>query len=152
PKSLLMLLLAVPAGALVGLLVIYLRSLADQRIHDGGRVESRLGVPLWSTVKEITAAGGEDNEFHASLYRIYGMLPLERVAAQGLTVGLTSSRPREGVSFMAQRLQVILKAQGLTVRLNPEGGRAESGEIVLLEAAGLLSNREAFVRLSRADV
>src|SRR5690606_15457729 len=38
PKSLLMLLLAVPAGALVGLLVIYLRSLADQRIHDGGRV------------------------------------------------------------------------------------------------------------------
>lgn len=152
PKSLLMLLLAVPAGALVGLLVIYLRSLADQRIHDGGRVESRLGVPLWSTIKEISAAGGEDNEFHASLYRIYGMLPLERVATQGLTVGLTSSRPREGVSFIAQRLQVVLKAQGLNVRLNPEGGRAEPGEIVLLEAAGLLSNREAFVRLSRADV
>jgi uncharacterized protein involved in exopolysaccharide biosynthesis len=152
PKSLLLLLMALPAGVVVGLLVIYLRSLADQRIHDGGRVEARLGVPLWSTIKDINAATGEDNEFHASLYRIYGMLPLERVASEGLTVGLTSSRPREGVSFIAQRLKGLLQAQGLNVRLNPEGGRAEPGEVVLLEAASLLSNREAFVRLSRSDV
>lgn len=152
PKSLLMLLMAAPAGIVVGLLVIYLRSLLDQRIHDGGRVESRLGVPLWSTVKDIGKIGMEDNEFHASLYRIYGMLPLERVASQGLTVGLTSSRPREGVSFIAQRLEALLTAQGLSVRLNAEHGKAQPGEIVLLEAAGLLSNRDAFVRLSRADV
>lgn len=151
PKSLLMLLMALPAGVVVGLLVIYLRSLVDQRIHDGGRVESRLGVPLWSTIKDV-APGMEDNEFHASLYRIYGMLPLGRVAEQGLTVGLTSSRPKEGVSFIAQRLQALLQAQGLTVRLNADTGKAAPGEVLLLEAAGLLSNREAFVRLSRADV
>lgn len=155
PKSLLLLLLAVPAGLMVGLLVVYLRSLMDQRIHDGGRVEQRFGVPLWSTIKDITGNGGEDNEFHASLYRIYGMLPFDRVAEQGLTVGLTSSRPKEGVSFIAQRLRTLLQAQGLRVRLNVAEGepdRAQPGEVLLLEAAGLLSNREAFVRLSRADM
>ena len=155
PKSLLLLLLAVPAGLMVGLLVVYLRSLMDQRIHDGGRVEQRFGVPLWSTIKDITGNGGEDNEFHASLYRIYGMLPFDRLAEQGLTVGLTSSRPKEGVSFIAQRLRTLLQAQGLRVRLNVAEGepdRAQPGEVLLLEAAGLLSNREAFVRLSRADM
>ena len=30
-------------------------------------------MPLWSTIKDIAGNGGEDNEFHASLYRIYGM-------------------------------------------------------------------------------
>lgn len=155
PKSLLLLLLAAPAGLMVGLLVVYLRSLMDQRIHDGGRVEQRFGVPLWSTIKDISGNGGEDNEFHASLYRIYGMLPFDRVAEQGLTVGLTSSRPKEGVSFIAQRLRTLLQAQGLRVRLNVAEGepdRAQPGEVLLLEAAGLLSNREAFVRLSRADM
>lgn len=155
PKSLLLLILALPAGLMVGLLVVYLRSLMDQRIHDGGRVEQRFGVPLWSTIKDITGRGGEDNEFHASLYRIYGMLPLARVAEKGLTVGLTSSRPKEGVSFIAQRLRTLLQAQGLSVRLNVAEGepdRAQPGEVLLLEAASLLSNREAFVRLSRSDL
>jgi uncharacterized protein involved in exopolysaccharide biosynthesis len=155
PKSLLLLALAVPAGLMVGLLVIYLRSLVDQRIHDGGRVEQRFGVPLWSTIKDIVDSGGEDNEFHASLYRIYGMLPLDRVAEKGLTVGLTSSRPKEGVSFIAQRLHTLLQAQGMSVRLNVAEGepaRAQPGEVLLLAAAGLLSNREAFVRLSSADL
>lgn len=155
PKSLLLLILAMPAGLMVGLLVVYLRSLVDQRIHDGGRVEQRFGVPLWSTIKDIAGSGGEDNEFHASLYRIYGMLPLERVAEKGLAVGLTSSRSKEGVSFIAQRLRTLLQAQGLSVRLNVAEGepdRAQPGEVLLLEAAGLLSNREAFVRLSRADL
>lgn len=151
PKSLLLLMLALPAGALVGLLVIYLRSLADQRIHDGGRVEQRFGVPLWSTIKD-TGDAGEDNEFHASLYRIYGMLPLDRVADKGLTVALTSSRPQEGVSFIARRLHALLQAQGVTVRLSEEATVAEPGEVVLLEAAALLNNREAFVKLSRADI
>jgi uncharacterized protein involved in exopolysaccharide biosynthesis len=151
PKSLLLLLAAVPAGAMVGLLVVYLCSLFDQRIHDGGRIEQRFGVPLWSTIKDISSSG-EDNDFHASLYRIYGMLPLARVPSEGLTVGLTSSRPGEGVSFLAQRLQALLKAQGLNVRLQSEGGKAAPGEVLLLDAAALLSNREAFVSLGLADV
>ncbi len=151
PKSLVLLLVALPAGGLVGLLVVYLCSLFDQRIHDGGRIEQRFGVPLWSTIKDI-GPSGEDNEFHASLYRIYGMLPLKDVAGKGLTVGLTSSRPGEGVSFIAKRLQALLQSQGLTVRMPADGGKAVPGEVVLLDAAALLSNREAFVSLSRADV
>ncbi|MCH8181283.1 MAG: lipopolysaccharide biosynthesis protein [Proteobacteria bacterium] len=149
PKSLLLLLLALPAGGLVGLAVVYLCALADQRIHDGGRFEERFGVPLWSAVKDIEGRA-PDNDFHASLYRIYGTLPLERIAREGLVLGLTSARSGEGVSFLTERLQALLEAQGLKVRLNAQPAQAAPGEVVLLEASGLHSNREAFVRLSQA--
>jgi uncharacterized protein involved in exopolysaccharide biosynthesis len=148
PKSLVLLGLALPAGALVGLLVIYLCSLADQRIHDGGRVEQRLGVPLWSTVKDVSNSG-EDNEFQASLYRIYGMLPRERLATEGLTLALTSSRAGEGVSFLAQRLKALLQSQGVTVVTQ---GLPQPGQVELIEASALLNNREAFVELSHANL
>jgi len=151
PKSLLLLMLALPAGAVVGLVVVYLSAVMDQRIHDGARMESRFGVPLWSTLKDISVSG-EDNDFHASLHRIYGTLPMARVVKYGLTLGLTSSRAGEGVSFIAQRLTMLLQAQGLKVRVNPESGPAQPGEVVLLEASNLLSNREAFLRLARADL
>lgn len=151
PKSLLLIVMALPAGALVGLLVIYLYSLFDQRIHDGGRFEERFGVPLWSTVKDITE-GGPDNDFHASLYRIYGTLPVARIQQEGLVLGLASARAGEGVSFLATRLKTLLEAQGLSVRINPEVPKAAPGEVVLLEASGLHSNREAFVRLSHANL
>lgn len=151
PKSLLLIAMALPAGALVGLLVVYLYSLFDQRIHDGGRFEERFGVPLWSTVKDITE-GGPDNDFHASLYRIYGTLPLARIQQEGLVLGLSSARAGEGVSFLAARLKSLLEAQGLSVRINPEVPKAAPGEVVLLEASGLHSNREAFVRLSHANL
>lgn len=154
PKSLLLLLLALPAGGVVGLLVVYLCSVADQRIHDGGRIEARFGVPLWSTLKDI-GTSGEDNDFHASLHRIYGTLPLERIAQQGLTLGLASSRAGEGVSFVTTHLASVLRAQGLAVRTNPElapDAVAQPGEVVLLEASNLLSNRQAFLRLAHADL
>lgn len=152
PRSLLLLLLALPAGLLVGGVTLYLCSVADQRIHDGGRVEARFGVPLWSSLKDI-GHSGEDNDFHASLHRIYGTLPLDQVAESGLTLGLASSRAGEGVSFLAGHLRRVLEAQGLRVRVNPPQAesRAAPGEVVLLEASDLLRNREAFLRLSRAD-
>ena len=151
PKSLLLILMALPAGGMVGLLVVYLCSLFDQRIHDGGRFEERFGVPLWSTVKDITE-GGPDNDFHASLYRIYGTLPLERIKQDGLVLGLASARAGEGVSFIAARLKTLLEAQEVAVRVNPDVVKAAPGEVVLLEASGLHSNREAFVRLSQANL
>jgi uncharacterized protein involved in exopolysaccharide biosynthesis len=151
PKSLMLLMLALPAGAVVGLLVVYLCSLFDQRIHDGGRMAERFGVPLWTTVKDI-GEGGPDNEFHASLYRIYGTLPLDRIQREGLVLGLASARSGEGVSFIAGRLKTLLEAQGLSVRVNPEAVQPVAGEVTLLEASGLHSNREAFVRLSQADL
>jgi hypothetical protein len=133
------------------LLVIYLCSLLDQRIHDGGRIEARFGVPLWTTVKDI-GRGGEDNDFHAAIYRIYGTLPLERIAQKGLSIGLASSRAGEGVSFLIKHLQQVLQAQGLAVRINPEPAAAQPGEVVLVDASNLLSNREAFLRLGRVDL
>lgn len=151
PKSLLLILMALPAGALVGLVVVYLYSLFDQRIHDGGRFEARFGVPLWSTIKDIGDAG-PDNDFHASLYRVYGTLPLERIAKEGIVLGLASARAGEGVSFIATRLKTLLETQGLTVHLNPQHITQAPGEVVLLEASGLSSNREAFVRLSQANL
>jgi polysaccharide biosynthesis protein PslE len=151
PKSLLLLVLALPAGALVGLAVVYLCAMFDQRIHDGGRFEERFGVPLWSAVKDIDGTG-PDNDFHASLYRIFGTLPLERIRNEGLVLGLTSARAGEGVSFLASRLQTLLESQGLKVRLNPDAAQAQPGEVVLLEASGLHSNRDAFVRLGQAGL
>ncbi len=153
PKSLLLLALALPAGVMVGLATLYLSSVLDQRIHDGGRIETRFGVPLWSAVKDI-GGSGEDNDFHASVHRIYGTLPLAQVAERGLVLGLASSRAGEGVSFLAGHLRQVLTAQGLQVRLNPPAAdsQARPGEVVLLEASDLLRNREAFVRLSRADL
>lgn len=151
PKSLLLLVLALPAGGIVGLAVVYLCAMFDQRIHDGGRFEERFGVPLWSAVKDIDGSG-PDNDFHASLYRIYGTLPLERIQREGLVLGLSSARAGEGVSFLIERLQTLLEAQGLKVRVNAQPAVAAPGEVVLLEAAGLHSNRDAFVRLSQAHL
>jgi uncharacterized protein involved in exopolysaccharide biosynthesis len=151
PKSLLMLFMALPAGAVVGLLVVYLCALMDQRIHDGGRLAERFGVPLWSTVKDVST-GPQDNEFHASLHRIYGTLPLARIASEGLVLGLTSGRHGEGVSFIAQHLQALCEAQGLTVSRNPEVVVRTPGVLTLLEASGLQDNQQAFVRLSQADL
>ena len=151
PKSLLLLILALPAAGIVGLAVVYLCAMFDQRIHDGGRFEERFGVPLWSAVKDIDGSG-PDNDFHASLYRIYGTLPLERIQREGLVLGLSSARSGEGVSFLIERLQTLLQAQGLAVRVNAQPAVAAPGEVVLLEASGLHSNRDAFVRLSQAHL
>lgn len=151
PNSPLLLALAAPAGLLVGLLVIYVCALMDKRIHDGGRMTERFGVPLWTTVKEL-AGGTGDNEFHASLHRIYGTLPLERIREQGLVLGLASSRAGEGVTFLIGHLRKVLEAQGLTVRVNPSPIDSHPGEVVLIDASNLQANQSAFVALAKADL
>lgn len=151
PKSLLLLLLALPAGAMVGLLTVYVSAMLDQRIHDGGRIEARFGVPLWGTVKDVKP-GEEDNEFHASLLRIVGTLPMDRIRDKGLVVGLASSRKGEGVSFLIVHMVMQLQALGLTVRVNPDDARVLPGEVVLMNGSNLLSSQSAFVRLRHADL
>lgn len=152
PKTLPMLLLAAPFAALVGLLVVYLCYLLDQRIHDGGLVEARFGLPLWTTLPE---QGEHDdagrNAFSASVYRLYGLLPLERIAGQGLTLGLTSARRGEGVSFVVRQLAQLLDEHGIRCRVGGDAPCAP-GEVVLLDASALLASREAFVGLRRADL
>lgn len=152
PKTLVMLLLALPFSALVGLLVVYVCYLLDQRIHDGGLVESRFGLPLWTTLPERNNSSAQtSNAFAASVYRLYGFMPLKRIASDGLMLGLTSARHGEGVGFVIEQMRQLLEENGLNVRV---GGAepAQPGEVVLLDASALLDSREAFVTLRRADM
>lgn len=153
PKSLMILLMAIPAGIAVGLFVLYLCYLLDQRIHDGGRLEQRFGVPLWSTVPELDPSTPVNPAFEASLYRLYSLLPLDRIRESGLTIGLSSARQGEGVSFVAERLLQILGDRQIPARIaQGDADRAAPGEVVLLEASSLTSNHAAFVQLKQADL
>lgn len=152
PKSLLMLFLALPISLAVGLLALYFFYLLDQRIHDGDHIEERFGVKVWTSLQDLS-----DNQpqrrsaFTASMYRLYGVLPLEQVAERGLSIGLTSARRGEGVSFVIEHLRQLLQERGHQVRV--EGtGPAAPGEILLLNASGFFSNQEAFVILRQADL
>ncbi|MGO2286350.1 GumC family protein [Pseudomonas lundensis] len=152
PKSLLMLFLALPISLAVGLLALYFFYLLDQRTHDGDHIEERFGVKVWTSLQDLS-----DNQpqrrsaFTASMYRLYGVLPLEQVAERGLSIGLTSARRGEGVSFVIEHLRQLLQERGHQVRV--EGtGPAAPGEILLLNASGFFSNQEAFVILRQADL
>lgn len=152
PKSMLMLLLALPAALAVGLLTLYLCYLIDQRIHDGARIESVFKVPLWSTLQDIGPQPWKlDSAFTASLYRLYSHLPLERVEQQGLTLALASARRGEGVRFVTEHLARLLIEHGYQVRLLGNEP-ARPGEVLILNASALLSNQDAFLSLRRADI
>lgn len=152
PKSLMMLLLALPAALAVGLLTLYLCYLVDQRIHDGARIETVFKVPLWSTLQDLGPQPWKiDSAFTASLYRLYSHLPGERIKRQGLTLALASARPGEGVRFVTEQLARLLIERGYKVRLLGNEP-ARPGEVLLLNASSLLSNQDAFLALRRADV
>ncbi len=152
PKSLLMILFAIPISLAVGLLALYFFYLLDQRIHDGDKIEERFGIKVWTSLQDIS---GQDaarvSAFTASMYRLYGVLPLDQVAVSGLSIGLTSARKGEGVTFVIDHLRNLLQDRGHNVRVNGPGA-AQPGEIVLLDAAGFFSNQEAFVTLREADL
>ncbi len=151
PKSLLMIALSLPAGLMVGLLVLYICYLLDQRIHDGGHIESRFGVPLWTTLQELEAGESPSSAFLASIYRLYAQLPLSQIEQQGLVLVLTSARKGEGVSFVIDHLAKLITERGHKVRLGGEEP-AKPGEVALLEASGVLGNLDAFVALRHADM
>lgn len=151
PKSLLILLMALPAGLAVGLLTLYLLYLLDQRIHDGAKIEEVFGVPLWSSVPDIGPEPLQPTSaFVASIYRLYGLIPLQQVEERGHVLALTSARRGEGVSFIQGHLRQLLEERGYKVRLEA-GAPVQPGEIVLLDTSALLSNHEAFVILRRAN-
>lgn len=152
PKSLAMLFLALPLSLAVGLMALYFFYLLDQRIHDGDQIEERFGVKVWSSLQDLDSHLPQRNSaFTASLYRLYGILPLEQVAEHGLAIGLTSARKGEGVTFVTEHLRNLLQERGHTVRVNG-APPAAPGEILLLEASGFFSNQEAFVTLREADL
>jgi uncharacterized protein involved in exopolysaccharide biosynthesis len=152
PKSLTILLFAIPAGIVVGLLNIYICYLMDLRIHDGARLQEVFQVPLWTSVPDIEDKTlASHNLLNASIYRLYGLLPMERIETEGLALGLTSARHGEGVSFIIAQLHRLLEERGHIVKLNSVDP-ALPGEVLLLDASALLSNQEAFLILRRANL
>lgn len=148
PKSLLILLFTIPAGLAVGLLTIYVLYLLDQRIHDGARLQEVFGVPLWSSIPDVQHA--TPAALTASIYRLYSLLPAERIASEGFALGLTSARHGEGVSFIIEQLKRLLEERGHRVSVNGSEV-AKPGEVLLLDASALSSNPQAFLTLRRAD-
>jgi polysaccharide biosynthesis protein PslE len=152
PKSLMILLLALPAGLAVGLLTLYICYLLDQRIHDGARIEEAFKVPLWTTLQDLGAPPWQRNSgFTASIYRLYSLLPSEGIERKGLTLALTSGRTGEGVSFVIEHLATMLLERGHQVRFDA-AAPAQAGEVRLLDASALLSNEDAFLALRHADL
>ncbi len=152
PKSLLMLLFAIPISLAVGLLALYFFYLLDQRIHDGDKIEERFGVKVWSSLQDISDQHPQRlSAFTASIYRLYGVLPLKQVPEKGLSIGLTSARKGEGVTFVIDHLRTLLQERGQTVRTTGNAP-ALPGEILLVDAGGFFSNQEAFVSLSDVDL
>ncbi|GAB7529796.1 LPS biosynthesis protein [Pseudomonas sp. 3A(2025)] len=151
PKSMLMLLLALPLSLLVGLLALYFFYLLDQRIHDGDKIESRFGVPVWTSLPDLERAQERSAAFTSQLHKVYGILPLQQVAEKGLAIGFTSEHSGEGVKFVIERLKNVLIEHGQHVRT--EGpGPAIPGEIVLIDASGLYGKDKPFVLLRDADL
>ena len=151
PKSLTMLLLALPLSVLVGLLALYFFYLLDQRIHDGDKIEGRFGVPVWTSLPDLERAQERRGAFTANLHRVYGILPLGQVAEKGLAVGFTAGHPGAGVKFVISHLSALLVEQGHSVRTEGRGP-ARPGEILLLDASSLADNQGAFVLLRDADL
>ncbi len=152
PKSLLMLLLAIPLSLGVGLLALYLFYLLDQRIHDGDKIEAQFGVPLWTSLQDLDPAQPHRNSaFVASLYRLYSVLPLRQVADKGLSIGLTSAHSGEGVSFVVDHLRSLLEEHGHSVRVG-DGEPARAGEVQLIDASNFFARQQAFVHLRDADL
>ena len=146
PKSMLMLVLAIPVGLAAAAIAVFVLYLLDQRIHDAGGVEKTFNVPALTTLPLVN--GDTSQALRAALLRLYCRLPLEQVAQRGLSVGITSSQLGEGVSFLAAHLEVIFRQQGMQVRRGSLP--AAPGEVVLVAAAPL-SEEESLLQLRGCD-
>lgn len=152
PKSIPILLAALPASLAVALFVLYLCYLMDQRIHDGDRVEDVFGVPLWTTVMDLRN-GEKPPAFEASIYRLYSLLPLDRIEQSGLNIGITSSTRGEGVSFIIEHFLRVLHDRGISARIAADTKeRVLPGEVLLIHAPNLLSHHDALIQLKNADL
>lgn len=152
PKSLLLLVVAIPFSLGVGILALYLFYLLDQRIHDGDKIEAQFGVPVWTSLQDLsTQQAHHRSAFTASLYRLYSVLPVKQVPIKGLSLGITSAHAGEGVTFVVEHLRDLLQDLGYTVRVG-DGRPAEPGEIQLIDASDFFINQQAFVHLRDADL
>lgn len=149
PKTLLMLILSLPISLVVGLLMIYISYLMDQRIHDGDSIEERFGTTLWGVLPNLNDAQHSTPSFDASLYRIFSLMS-EDIIKNGLIVAFASTHKGAGLSLLIQHLHKLIEEEGYTVLFDvPES--IEAGQVVLLDAGALLENKSALLTMRRAD-
>lgn len=152
PKSLMLLLVAIPLSLGVGALAMYLFYLLDQRIHDADKIEPQFGVPVWTTLQDLGTQGPQHRSaFTASLYRLYSVLPLKQVPQRGLSIGMTSAHSGEGVTFIVEHLRDLLQELGHSVRVGDDRP-VEPGEIQLIDASAFFTRQETFIHLRDADL
>ena len=153
PKTVPILLLALPAAIGVGLLVIFLCYLLDRRIHDGGRMQATFGLPLWASLPDMQDPNRPPGaHLNTGLFRIYGLLPRDRIQQQGLILGLTASQKGEGVHFVANHLRLVLREAGLDVEISDDIGAPRQPGCVTLVTAEPISKERALLQLRDVDV
>lgn len=150
PKTTTMLLVALPAGIAVGLFAVFLCRLLDQRIHDGGGVTERFGLPLLGVVPELNGRAKQGLPLRSALHRIWRQLPSDDIATRGLTIGIASANPGEGVHFIALGIANFAQGQGYNARITSKR-RANPGEVAIVEASGVLKDDIGFDELQYAD-
>lgn len=149
PKTLWMLILSLPISLIVGLLMIYISYLMDQRIHDGERIEERFATPLWGVLPDLDNTAQTTPSFDASLYRIFSMIS-EDIVTDGLIVAFASTHKGAGLSFLIQHLHSLIEAEGFTVLLECPN-TIQAGQVVLLDAGALLQNKSALLTMRKAS-
>jgi len=150
PKTTTMLLVALPAGIAVGLFAVFLCRLLDQRIHDGGGVDERFGLPLLGVVPELNGRAKQGLPLRSALHRIWRQLPHQDIPTRGLTIGIASANPGEGVHFIALGIANFAQGQGYNARITSKR-RANPGEVAVVEAPGVLKDDIGFDELQYAD-
>ena len=150
PKSLNIILASLPISLFVAMFSLYICYLLDQRIHDGAGIEKHFGVKCWTSLNECSGGKAALNSaFQANLYRIYSLLPIDKLSEKGLTIGLTSSYAEEGVNFVARHLQELLESHGIEV---VDDVYVSAGQVRIVRAAALLGDSSVLVNLRGADV
>lgn len=149
PKTLLMLLISIPISLIAGLLMIYISYLMDQRIHDADNFEERFDIPLWGVLPSLENPNELTPSFNAGLYRIFNMMS-EQIKNDGLTIAFVSTHKGAGLSFVITKLKALIEDEGFSVALN-SANPVTAGQVVLLDAGGLLENKTALLTLRKAE-
>lgn len=149
PKTLLMLLIALPISLITGLLMIYISYLMDQRIHDGDGIEERFDTPLWGVLPNLDNSAETTPSFNASLYRIFSLIS-EKIDSEGLKIAFVSTHKGVGLSFIIQYLQELIEHEGFTVV--PDTTQSiMPGQVVILDAGALLDNKSSLLMIRQAS-
>ncbi len=119
PKTLQILLASPLVAAFAGLVVAFISTLTDKRIHDGWKIGERFGVPLLAAIpapRILPATNGNPSaepEVLAALHQLSHHL-LQKISSEKTTIAFTQLQGDEGSSTIISSLCKILSDQGHT--------------------------------------